>query len=71
MRVAFVPRSAEIKPLFWRFVPFAISRSRTPPYLILYINDSILYGTACLVVYDRISTTVQPLVCLTVTVREP
>ena len=39
MRVAFVPRSAEIQPLFWRFVTFIPplqqqQRNNNPPFLI-------------------------------------
>jgi hypothetical protein len=33
MRVAFVPRSAEIQPLFWRFVTFTLFKN-LKPYLI-------------------------------------
>ena len=29
MRVAFVPRSAEIQPLFWRFVTFILTHSHS------------------------------------------
>ena len=32
MRVAFVPRSAEIQPLFWRFVTFI-----PPPFRVTHI----------------------------------
>lgn len=35
MRVAFVPRSTEIKPLFWRFV-----KQINPPYAVDNLGDS-------------------------------
>jgi hypothetical protein len=36
MRVAFVPRSTEIKPLFWRFV-----QQINPPYGFQNVGDSV------------------------------
>lgn len=39
MRVAFVPRSAEIQPLFWRFVTF------TPPKTLQQINNLLENGS--------------------------
>jgi hypothetical protein len=40
MRVAFVPRSAEIQPLFWRFVTFIHTYTHTPTRTETYTQPS-------------------------------
>ena len=43
MRVAFVPRSAEIKPLFWRFV---ITFTLQTPLPLLLVQGGVQKGKA-------------------------
>lgn len=56
MRVAFVPRSTEIKPLFWRFV-----KQINPPYAVDNLGDSGQKGapstTCCIVPHQHVQHT--------------